>query len=340
VISRLTLLLQYYEKVYKIKATEGVQVLIPPKFLGELKSLPEDTLSATQAVQEVGASSSSDMIDVLLTSDKQAMLSKYTGFCPGHNGELLSNLLRTKLSQNLSRLAPQLKGELEHLIATELPDCEDWSPIKVHPFTLRSIARMTGYAFVGPTLNRNEEWMDTSINYAVHVFLSAVKLQFFPDWMRPVAKYLVPDLGRIDRGISRAQNMLGPIIEERLRDMDCPGYENDKPDDFIQWLLDSLSAEDKVNIKTQTELQLILSAAAIHTTTNLTAECLFELASRPDVQELLREEVIEVFETGQASWGDKQSMAKLRKMDSFIKEVQRLSGNVSKSYTTHIKSSR
>lgn len=257
------------------------------------------------------------------------MLSKYTGFCPGHNGPLLSTLIRTKLSQNLARLVPNLKGELQHIVATEIPECEDWTPVKLQPFTLRAIARMTGYAFVGPALNRNEKWMDTSTNYAVHVFLAAVKLQFFPDWMRPVAQYLVSDLRQIDRDIAQAKGMLQPIIEERMRDMECPGYEENKPDDFVQWLLESLSEEDKKDAQLQTELQLILSAAAIHTTTNLAAECLFDLAAHPELQEVLREEASEVLEKD-GGWAKKESMARLKKMDSFIKEVQRLEGNVSK----------
>lgn len=49
---RLTLF-QYYNRVYKIRATEGIQVLIPPKYLDELRNLPEDILSSTEALREV-----------------------------------------------------------------------------------------------------------------------------------------------------------------------------------------------------------------------------------------------------------------------------------------------
>ena len=44
---------QFHDKVYQIKATEGVQVLIPPKLVGEIKGFPEDILSASAAVDEV-----------------------------------------------------------------------------------------------------------------------------------------------------------------------------------------------------------------------------------------------------------------------------------------------
>lgn len=47
--------LQFYDQVYQIKATEGLQVLIPAKFIPELKGLPEEVLSATEALSEVSS---------------------------------------------------------------------------------------------------------------------------------------------------------------------------------------------------------------------------------------------------------------------------------------------
>lgn len=256
------------------------------------------------------------------------MLSKYTGFCPGHNSELLSTLIRTKLTQNLARLVPQLKGELAYVVATEFPECREWTPVKLQPFVVRAVARMSGHAFVGPALSRNEEWMDTSINYAVHVFLAAAQLQIFPDWMRPAVQYLVPHLRYVNRDVAAAERMVRPILEQRIRDMETPGFDAQKPDDFCQWLLESLPEAEQADVRVQAHLQLIVSAAAIHTTSNLAVDCLFDLAAHPDVQEELRQEVYEVLEHDDG-WSKKESMSKLKKMDSFIKEVQRFAGNVS-----------
>lgn len=47
--------IQFRDQVYQIKATEGIQAMIPPKFIAELKGLPEDILSATEAVADVGS---------------------------------------------------------------------------------------------------------------------------------------------------------------------------------------------------------------------------------------------------------------------------------------------
>lgn len=262
---------------------------------------------------------------------QQALQTKYTKFTPGHNGDMLALLVRTKLTQNLTRVMPQLKQELEYILATEFAACEDWTPVKWQPFSLRAVARMSGRAFVGPSISRDEKWMDTTINFAIHVFTAVVKLQLFPEWARPLGQHFVSELGQIRNDIKTAKEMLQPILEERLRDMDMPGCE-DAPDDMIQWLIEGLPEEEKADVTVQAELQLILAAASIHSTNNLLCECLCDLAAYPEVQEELREEAYRILEVEQG-WGRKENMAKLKKMDSFMREVQRLRGNISEFQT-------
>lgn len=223
---------------------------------------------------------------------------------------------------------PQLREELKYILATEFPACEDWTPVKWQPFSLRAVARLSGRAFVGTSISRQEQWMDTSINFAVHVFTACVKLQFFPEWIRPLGQYLVSELRQIRRDIKIAKDMLTPIVEERLRDLDMPNTE-DKPDDFIQWLIEALPEEERGDVQTQAELQMILAAASIHTTNNMLCECMSDLAANPDIQDELRREAYQILEV-ENGWGKKESMPRLKKLDSFMKEVQRLSGNISK----------
>jgi len=52
------------------------------------------------------------------------MLTDYTMFTLGHHGDTLSYIVRSKLSQNLTRLVPQLKEELDFVTATEFPECQ------------------------------------------------------------------------------------------------------------------------------------------------------------------------------------------------------------------------
>lgn len=175
--------------------------------------------------------------------------------------------------------------------------------------------------------------MDISINFAIHVFVAVVKMQLFPEWARPVAQYGVSELRQIRRDVDKASVMLKPIIEERLRDLEMPSYEK-SPDDLIQWLVEALPEDEKRDVRSQAHLQLILAAASIHTTNNLVTDCIYDLAAYPEAQDILREEAHQVLEV-EHGWARKESMAKLKKLDSFMKETQRLAGNISELKTRH-----
>lgn len=61
--------------------------------------------------------------------------------------------------------------------------------------------------------------------------------------------------------------------------------------------------------------------AAIHTTTDLTEQCLINLAENPQCIQPIRDEIVEVL---RADGWQKASLYKLKKLDSAIKESQRL----------------
>lgn len=44
---------QFQDKAYQIRGTEGVQLVLPSNYVGELKALPEDVLSAREAIADV-----------------------------------------------------------------------------------------------------------------------------------------------------------------------------------------------------------------------------------------------------------------------------------------------
>lgn len=92
-------------------------------------------------------------------------------------------------------------------------------------------------------------------------------------------------------------------------------------------MLEALPAAKRIDTDSQVMLQLVLCAASIHSSSNLLVESIYDLADKPDVQAELRQEAEEVFAKG--GWSKRESITKLKKMDSFMKEVQRLRGNIS-----------
>jgi hypothetical protein len=89
--------------------------------IGELKGLPEDTLSASEAINEV--SLEKGMGSCVNAHTKQAMLVEYTKFTLGPHADTLSLLMRSKMTQQLARLVPRLKSELEFIVGQEFPEC-------------------------------------------------------------------------------------------------------------------------------------------------------------------------------------------------------------------------
>ncbi|KAK7965825.1 uncharacterized protein PG986_000102 [Apiospora aurea] len=67
--------------------------------------------------------------------------------------------------------------------------------------------------------------------------------------------------------------------------------------------------------------------ASIHTSTYALTQILFDLAANPEYQDILREEIEEVFSDGSTEEVLGSDLPKLAKMDSFMKEAMRLNPN-------------
>ncbi|KAG5350609.1 hypothetical protein C0989_010177 [Termitomyces sp. Mn162] len=124
-----------------------------------------------------------------------------------------------------------------------------------------------------------------------------------------------------DSLVSRAMAHLRPIIEERLEKdaeygKDWPG----RPNDIISWLLERAQGEQRT-VRDITMRILTMNFAAIHSTSMVFTNVLFDLAAHPSFVTGLREEVERVIrEEGLTP----ASFHKMVKLDSFIKESQRL----------------
>ena len=68
--------------------------------------------------------------------------------------------------------------------------------------------------------------------------------------------------------------------------------------------------------------QLIMSLGAIHTTTMATVHLLYDLCAHPEYFEPLREEIEPIMLAKHDL--DKQSFLKMKKLESFMKESQRM----------------
>ena len=97
----------------------------------------------------------------------------------------------------------------------------------------------------------------------------------------------------------------------------------ERPQDMLQWYLDD-PLEANASLERMAAFQLVASFGAVDGTTNHIVNCLFDLAERwDDYIEELRAEIEEVLkeERGRVR---KTNMNQLSKLDSFMKESQRM----------------
>lgn len=95
------------------------------------------------------------------------------------------------------------------------------------------------------------------------------------------------------------------------------GRKTPKVSDAIGWMVE-MAGGKKVDY---VAAQLSLTVAAIHATTEALTVAMLDLVTYPEIIPQLRQEVIQVL--GEGGWS-KQALYKMKLMDSFLKESQRL----------------
>ncbi|KAF4999917.1 hypothetical protein FGRMN_2155 [Fusarium graminum] len=161
---------------------------------------------------------------------------------------------------------------------------------------------MSSRVFMGESLCRDDEWVRTSSEYTVQAFNSGDILRTHPRWSRPFVHWFLPSYWVLQRR---------KVIEAKARAQGKPS----PFDDSIAWF-------EKEGSKCHPALtQISLTQVAIHTTTDLLMETLFNIAQHPDLFQPLREEIIQVLSTEGLK---KAALQNLKLMDSVLKESQRL----------------
>jgi cytochrome P450 len=185
---------------------------------------------------------------------------------------------------------------------------------------LQLVARLSSRVFLGEELCRDSRWLDITINYTVDAFMAAEELRLWNPLLRPFVHWFLPRCRRLRAQIKEAYSTIEPVLEKRRMhkaSAAATGGEARKYEDTIEWF-ESLAkgrAYDPIRV------QLGLSIAAIHTTTDLITQTLFDLAEHHQFIEPLRDEITKVVAV--EGW-TKTALFKMKLLDSIIKETQRM----------------
>ncbi|KAL4789603.1 cytochrome P450 [Aspergillus venezuelensis] len=236
-----------------------------------------------------------------------------------HDSNLPSHTVGRRLTPALSRVVPKVIDELKHAFQIEVPECNDkYVPVYM---ILHIVTRATSRIIVGDIICRSQTWLDTVTKYTENLgtalLLLLLLLRPLPPLLRPLVASFLPQphyLKKTMRWVK--EELFTPVILERHeKEAMDPLYQ--KPGDFIQWMMDGADNESDADPGTiAQEVMIIIALAVVHTR-------LFDLLLMPEYLEPLREEINDTLKEG---WGNatKQDFARQVKLDSFLRESQRL----------------
>ncbi|KAI6039988.1 cytochrome P450 [Pisolithus marmoratus] len=229
-------------------------------------------------------------------------------------------LIRSHLTRNLSVLYTDIRDEIVAACNELLnPKHNEWETISALHFSLTIVTRASNRVIVGLPLCRDPAWLDYNMYLPRVVADEARILRLFPNFMLPMASKLFTDLsGRTSRGLT----LVGPVFKERLQRMEAKGTDwCDKPNDYLQWWMDTSQETSPLLLM---QRMLSINFSAIHSTSNICFRALLNLAGNPQHAQELRNEVETV--VSEHGW-TKGALSKMRKVDSFLKETLRFTGN-------------
>lgn len=281
--------------MYRLTTSDGSEtVILSPKYTAELKNLGDDALSFNTAVEK-------------------SLAGKYCGI-GDKDVPVAIHVIKADLTPGLPRLMPVISEEIDLALERVLPPSEDWTPVVVYSKLLDIVAQVSARVFVGEPLCRDPRWLQLSKDYTLKAFQASRAIKQWKPWMRPLVHRFVPEMRELYRVKAEAIEFMKPVSQGRQE-------AETKRDDFTEWMKQKSSPEFAKAYEEQAYVQIQLALAAIHTTTMSVTHMIYDLAQHPECVEPLREELGSVLaETGGYQ---RETMAKLKKLDSFMKESQR-----------------
>ncbi|KAK2047300.1 cytochrome P450, partial [Colletotrichum somersetense] len=208
------------------------------------------------------------------------------------------------------------------IIKRHLTACPEWHEINLREHVLQIVARLSSRIFLGDEGARNKAWLNITMDYTKNAYIAATLLRMWPKALRPLVHWVLPHCRRLRKQVAEARQIIIGIIERRRKakaSAEAEGRPQPVFNDVIEWF--AQDEQEEGSTCDPVVGQLILSQAAIHTTTDLLTQVMIDIALNPDVVGALREEVEQVI--ANHGW-TKVALAEMRLVDSAIKESQRL----------------
>ena len=175
--------------------------------------------------------------------------------------------------------------------STELyPSSEDWRNSLLKQDTLDLVARLSSRVFLGQPLCRNKSWLEISKSYTVNVFKGAARLRATPALFRRLVAWYGTECVALRQEVKDARRIIRHEVKARqirAQEVLASSQKPPKTSDAIGWMVEL--AQKKGISPDYSLMQINLSIAAIHTTTEALTHALLDTCQQPGVIDELGE---------------------------------------------------
>ncbi|KAF6832766.1 Ent-kaurene oxidase 6 [Colletotrichum plurivorum] len=298
-------LVQYPDEPFKVVTADGFIVFLPARHIQELCMHPRTEVSFGHMVLQYFSSWATGFgvnNDTFLKGTKLGLLS---------NGARFIEPMIDETTAACSRLFG-CSGDGD-------TDENGWTSVNVTYAAGQLTAQVMARAFVGKSLSRDQSWVDGQVSYLAYVWAAARGIQNWPLWIQPVVYRFVKGYKNLRQEERRLAEMLRPDFDTTRLGTYGSEVKTKREQTMIDHFLTVTEAGKKEDIMFHMTLQYQLIFTAIHPTSETLWQVLYDIALYPECQEILRQELAGVDRTHHKSW-----LSQVPKMDSFIKESQRL----------------
>ncbi|KAK7444196.1 hypothetical protein Landi51_08747 [Colletotrichum acutatum] len=215
-------------------------------------------------------------------------------------------------------------------------DNANWTPVKPYQQFFELVAILSARIMHSDEAARNPAWTNLSMSFVHTAIDYGSALKQWPPFLRPFVAYFLPE--RLEKEKQWAQGR-EIVAKSMARKNALGGASLENPPTMLDHLSSGDHADKAGDLDLQLLLQMTLAVASIHTTSSSMVQVLYDLAAYPEYTEELRQEVVEVLESSGGIF-TKQSLAEMKKLDSWMKESLRMNApDLSKSASSHKNSS-
>ncbi|KAK7588496.1 hypothetical protein V3481_007520 [Fusarium oxysporum f. sp. vasinfectum] len=179
--------------------------------------------------------------------------------------------IRQDVTRNMPNIILDFQDELAY-DSEQWPRTSNWTSAPLYEMMLRTVALLSGRAFVGLPLCRDQGWLQASVGYTVDCISIRDQLYTWSPTLRPLVGPFLPSVRSVRRHLRFAADIMDPLISQALqedgkeRQTDAiPTVQTEGRDTFISWLLRHLPEEFRTPEQVGLD-QMLVPFAAIHTT--------------------------------------------------------------------------